>query len=96
MPKNTYCRDFSPRVATLHITEKVAVGSANSRRVFSMSLLRHIGSNCACTHAYIPVSTKLQDNMMQLSKLLLTGYQFSIVRIPMKYVVVLRGARLAV
>jgi len=26
-----------------------------------MSLLRHIGTYCACTHAYIPVSTMLQD-----------------------------------
>jgi len=36
-----------------------------------MSLLRYIGTNCACTHASIPVSTTLQDNMMHLSKLLL-------------------------
>ena len=50
-----------------------------------MSLLPHIGTNCACTHAYIPVSTMLQDNVMQLSKLLLTGYQFSSVRIPIEY-----------
>jgi len=27
----------------------------------------------------------LQDNVMQLSKLLLTGYLFSIVRIPIEY-----------
>ena len=27
----------------------------------------------------------LQDNVMQLSKLLLTGYQFSSVRIPIEY-----------
>jgi len=32
---------------------------------------------------------------MQLGKLLLTGCQFSSVRIPIEYVVVLRGARLA-
>jgi len=38
----------------------------------------------------------LQDNVMQLSKLLLTGSQFSSVRIPLEYVVVLRGVRLAV
>jgi len=38
-----------------------------------MSLLRHIGNYCACSHTYIPVSTMLQDNMMQVSKLLLTG-----------------------
>jgi len=31
----------------------------------------------------------LQDNVMQLSKLLLTGYQFSSVSIPIEYVVVL-------
>jgi len=38
--------------------------------------------NCACAHAYtpVPVSTMLQDNVMQLSKLLLTGYQSSSVR----------------
>jgi len=42
-----------------------------------MSLLRHIGTNCACTHAYILVSTMLQDDVRQLIKLLLTGYQFS-------------------
>ena len=51
--------------------------STNSRRVSSMSLLRHIGTNCACTHAYIPASKMLQDNVMLLSNLLLTGYQFS-------------------
>jgi len=50
-----------------------------------MSLLRHIGTYCACTHAYIPVFTMLQDSVMQLSTLLLTGYQFSSVRIPIKY-----------
>jgi len=33
---------------------------------------------------------------MYLGKLLLTGYQFSNARIPIEYVVVLRGARLAV
>jgi len=38
----------------------------------------------------------LQDNVMELSKLLLTGYQFSSVRITIEYVVMLRGARLAV
>jgi len=43
-----------------------------------------------------PASTMLQDNVMELSKLLLTGYQFSSVRITIEYVVVLRGARLAV
>ena len=58
----------------------VDVGSTNSRRVYSMSVLRHIGTYCAYTHAYIPVSTMHQDNMMQLSKLLLTGCQFSSVR----------------
>jgi len=36
-----------------------------------------------------------QDSVMQLVKLLLTGYQFSSVRIPIEYVVVLCGARLA-
>jgi len=40
-----------------------------------MSLLPHIGTYCVCTHAYRPVSTMLQDNVMQLSNLLLTGYQ---------------------
>ena len=53
-------------------------------------------TNCACTHAYIPVSTTLQDNVMQLSKLLLTSYQFSSVRMPIENVVVLRGVRLEV
>jgi len=38
----------------------------------------------------------LQDNVMELIKLLLTGYQFSSVKIPIEYVAVLRGARLAV
>jgi len=38
----------------------------------------------------------LQDDMMQLSKLLLSGYQFSCLRIPMDNVVVIHGARLAV
>jgi len=38
----------------------------------------------------------LQDNVMQLSKLLLTGYQFSSVRIAIEYVVLLRGVWLAV
>ena len=61
-----------------------------------MSLLRHIGTNCACTHAYTPVSTTLQDNVMQLSKFLLTDCQFSSVRTPIEYVVVLRAVRLAV
>jgi len=50
--------------------------------LYSMGLLHHTGTYCACTHAYIPVSTILQDNVMQLSKLLVTGYQFSSVRIP--------------
>jgi len=31
-----------------------------------MSVLRHIGTYCACTHAYIPLPTMLQDNVMQL------------------------------
>jgi len=57
-----------------------------------MGLLRHIGTNYACTQAYayryIPVSTMLQDNVMELSKLLLTVYQFSSVRILIAYVVV--------
>jgi len=53
-----------------------------------MGLLRHIGTNYACTQAYIPVSTMLQDNVMELSKLLLTVYQFSSVRKPIEYVVV--------
>jgi len=35
-------------------------------------------------------------NVMQLSKLLLTGYQFSSVRIPIEHVVMLPGIRLAV
>jgi len=60
-----------------------------------MNLLHHIGTYCACTHAYIPVFTMLEDNVTQLSKLLLTGYQFSSVRIPIEYVVVLRAARLS-
>ena len=51
-----------------------------------MSLLWDIGTNCACTHTYIPVSTMLQVNVMHLNKLLLTGYQFSSVRIPIEYV----------
>ena len=42
------------------------------------------------------LSTMLQDNVMQLSKLLLTGYQFSSVRIAIEYVVLLRGVWLAV
>jgi len=42
------------------------------------------------------LSTMLQDNVMEMSKLLLTGCRFSSVRIPIKYVVVLRGVRLAV
>jgi len=45
----------------------------------------------ACNHAPM-----LQDNVMELIKLLLTGYQFSSVKIPIEYVAVLRGARLAV
>ena len=45
------------------------------------------------TSLYQP--TMLQD-MMQLSQLLLSGYQFSSARIPIEYVVVLRGIRLAV
>jgi len=62
-----------------------------------MNLLRHIGTNCACTHAYIlPVSTMLQDNVMQLSEFLLADYQFSSVRILIENVVVLRGVQLAV
>jgi len=61
-----------------------------------MTLLRHIGTYCACTHAYIPVCTMLQRSVMQLSKLLLTGYQFSGVMVPIEYVVMLRGAWLAV
>jgi len=62
-----------------------------------MNLLRHIGTNCTCTHAYIlSVSTMLQDNVMQLSEFLLTGYQFSSVRIPIENVVVLRGIQIAV
>jgi len=36
-------------------------------------------------HARLPVSTMLQDNVMQLSKLLLTAYQFSSVTIPIEY-----------
>jgi len=74
---------------------KVDIGSTNSRRVYSMSLLLHVGTNCACTHTYIPVSAMFQDNVMQLSKLLLRGYQFASVRIPMEYVVLLLGSRLA-
>ena len=61
------------------------VGRTNFRRVYSTSLLRHIGTYCACTHAYIPVSTMLQDNMMQLSKLLPTSHQFYSERIPIEY-----------
>ena len=41
-----------------------------------------------CMHSRLNpciVSTILQDNVTQLSKLLLTGYQFSIVRIPIEY-----------
>jgi len=34
---------------------------------------------------YIPLSKMLQYNVVQLSKLLLTGYQFSSVRIPIEY-----------
>jgi len=51
-----------------------------------MSLLRHIGTYRACTHAYIHVSTMLHDDVMQLSNLLLAGYQFSSVRIPIRAV----------
>jgi len=65
--------------------EKDDVGSTNSRRGYSMSLLRHIGTNCARNHPHIPVFTMLQDNMMHLSKLLLTSCQFSSVRIPIEY-----------
>jgi len=72
-----------------HTTEKVDVGRTNSRRVHSMSLLRHISTNYACTNAYIRVSTMLQDSVMQLSELLLTGYQFSRVKIAIEYVVLL-------
>jgi len=43
-----------------------------------------------------PLYPLLQDNVMQLSKFLVTNYQFSSVRIPIEYVVVLRGVRLAV
>jgi len=50
-----------------------------------MSLLRHIGTALALTPTSLYVSTMLQDNVMQLSKLLLTGYQFSRVRIPIEY-----------
>ena len=35
---------------------KVDGGSTKSRRVYIMSLLRDVGTCCACTHAYIPVS----------------------------------------
>jgi len=70
--------------------------SAKAAEEFTLSLLRHFGANCAVTHAYIPVSTMLMDNVQQPSKLLLTGYRFCIVRIPIEYVVVLRDARLAV
>jgi len=38
----------------------------------------------------------LQDDVMQLRKLLLAGYQFSSVMIPTEYVLMLRGVRLAV
>jgi len=61
-----------------------------------MSLLHHIGTNCACTQTYILLSTMLQDDVMQLRKLLLAGYQFSSVMIPTEYVLMLRGVRLAV
>jgi len=60
-----------------------------------MSLLRHIGTY---THAYVPVSEMLQvlNNVMQLSKLLLTGYRFSSIRISIQcMVVVLPDVRLA-
>jgi len=70
---------------------KRAIGSPPL--VYRMSLLRHIGTNCACTHAYILVFTTLQDNMMHLSKLLLTSYQFSSLRISIECVVVLRVVR---
>jgi len=50
-----------------------------------MSLFRHIGTNCACTHAYIPAFKMLQDNVMLLSNLLLIGYQFYSVRMPIEY-----------
>jgi len=46
--------------------------------------------------AYISVSTMLQENVKQLSKLLLTGNQFSSVRIAMECVVVLHGVPLPV
>jgi len=34
---------------------------------------------------YIPVSTMHQDNVMQLSRLLLTGYQFSSISVPIEF-----------
>ena len=49
--------------------------------------LRHISTYCACTLAQIHVSTMLQDNVIQLSKLLLTSCQFCSARIPREYVV---------
>ena len=64
-------------------------GRTNSTRVYNISLLRDTGTNFACTHAYNAVFTMLQDNVMLLSKLLLTDYQFSSVIIPIEYVVVL-------
>jgi len=36
---------------------KVDDDRTNSRRVYNMSLLSHIGAYCACTHAYMPVFT---------------------------------------
>jgi len=35
---------------------KVDVGSTNFRKVYSMSLLLHMSTYSACTHAYIPLS----------------------------------------
>jgi len=51
------------------------------------------------TLARMPTSLYIHNasaNVMQLSKLLLSHYQFSSVRIQIEYVVVLRGVRSAV
>jgi len=53
---------------------KVDVDSTNSRKVYIINLWRHIRTYCSCSHAYIPASTMLQANVMQLNKLLLTRY----------------------
>jgi len=59
---------FRPPIALpLKIAHKMGDFGQFANHWFTMSLLRHIGIYCACTHTYIHV--------MQLSKLLPTGCQ---------------------